>query len=397
MNLIIAGKSDLAVDVLNHALSLKNINIYVVLNKTEDFKNSFQKSLGFYSKLWNVDIISLEQSYELKNAIFLSLEYDKLIKPKLFKSNHLFNIHFSKLPSYKGQYTSAWPILNNEIESGVTLHLIDDGIDTGAIIDQLIFSLEHNETARSLYQKYVENGTKLVIKNLENLLTKNFISTPQEYINSSFYGIASINYLNLSIDYNKTAFQIGQQLRAFSFREYQLPKFNDHEIENFKILETKSLKKPGSLIKEDYGHFYVSTVDFDILLFKSFYQNLWEYCRLNNFIELKELISKVNLDLETKTKEGWNALIISVYNNSIECVKLLLDHNVNINARNYNDTTVLMYAKENALKTGKTILLDLILENGANLLDKDVYGKTVLDWLADEDMHLYNYLKKNND
>ena len=94
MNLIIAGKSDLAVDVLEHALNKKNINIYVVLNKTEDFKNSFQKSLGFYSKLWNVDIISLEQAYELKNAVFLSLEYDKLIKPKLFKSNHLFNIHF---------------------------------------------------------------------------------------------------------------------------------------------------------------------------------------------------------------------------------------------------------------------------------------------------------------
>ena len=396
MNLIIAGKSDLAVDVLKHALSLKNINIYVVLNKTEDFKNSFQKSLGFYSKLWNVDIISLEQSYELKNAIFLSLEYDKLIKPKLFKSNHLFNIHFSKLPEYKGQYTSSWPILNNEIESGVTLHLIDDGIDTGAIIDQVVFPIEHNETARSLYQKYVENGIELVIKNLENLLKKNFISTPQEYINSSFYGISSINYSNLSIDYNKTAFQIDLQLRAFSFREYQLPKFNDHEVENSKILETKSLKKPGELIKEDYGHFYVSTVDYDILLFKSFYQNLWEYCRLNNFIELKELLSKVNLDLETKTKEGWNALIISVYNNSIECVKLLLDHNVNINAKNYNDTTVLMYAKENALKKKKTILLDLILENGANLLDKDIYGKTVLDWLAKQNIQLYNYLKNND-
>lgn len=394
MNLIIAGKSDLAVDVLKHALSLKNINIYVVLNKTEDFKNSFQKSLGFYSKLWNVDIISLEQSYELKNAIFLSLEYDKLIKPKLFKSNHLFNIHFSKLPEYKGQYTSSWPILNNEIESGVTLHLIDDGIDTGAIIDQLIFPLEYNETARSLYKKYVEKATELVIKNLENLLRNNFISTPQEYINSSFFGIASINYSNLSIDYNKTAFQIGQQLRAFSFREYQLPKFNDHEIENFKILETKSLKKPGSLIKEDYNHFHVSTVDFDILLFKSFYQNLWEYCRLNNFVKLKELLSKVNLNLETKTKEGWNALIISTYNNSIECVKLLLAHNANVNAKNYNDTTVLMYAKENALKKGNTILLDIILENGANLLDKDVYGKTVLDWLVKEDTYLYNYLKK---
>ena len=167
-------------------------------------------------------------------------------------------------------------------------------------------------------------------------------------------------------------------------------------LKTLKFQKQNHIKKPGSLIKEDYGHFYVSTVDYDILLFKSFYENLWEYCKLNNFIELKELLSKVNLDLETKTKERWNALIISVYNNSIECVKLLLDHNVNINAKNYNDTTVLMYAKENALKKNNTILLDLILENGANLLDKDIYGKTVLDWLAKENIQLYNYLKIND-
>ena len=55
-----------------------------------------------------------------------------------------------------------------------------------------------------------------------------------------------------------------------------------------------------------------------------------------------------------------------------------------------------MYAKENALKKNNTILLDLILENGANLLDKDIYGKTVLDWLAKQNIQLYNYLKNND-
>lgn len=396
MNLIIAGKSDLAVDVLKYSLELNNLNIYVVLNKTEDFRNSFQKSLGFYSKLWNVEIISLEQSYELDNAVFLSLEFDRLIKPKLFRTEHLFNIHFSKLPEYKGQYTSCWPILNNENETGVTLHLIDDGIDTGAIIDQLKFPIDFNETARSLYLKYVAKGTELVIKNIENLLRNNYVSTPQGYINSSFFGIKSINYSNLSVDYNKTAFQIGQQIRAFSFREYQLPKFNNYEIEYFKILETKSYKKPSFIIKEEYTHFHVSTVDYDILLYKSFYKILWEYCRLNKFKELEVLLSKVKLNLETKTREGWNALIISTYHNSIECVKLLLEHNANINAKNYNGTTVLMYAKENALNVRNTTLLDIILENGANLLDKDIYGKTVLDWLVNVDKYLYNYLKNND-
>ena len=255
MNIIIAGKSDIAVDVLKHLLKMKNIKIFIVLNKTEDFKNSHQKSLGFYANLWGVEIITIEECYKLKNAIFLSIEYDKLIKPKLFESKRLYNIHFSKLPEYKGQYTSSWPILNNESESGVTLHLIDRGIDTGDIIDQIIFKIEKNETARTLYFKYVKYGSKLLMNNLQNLLNDDFISTPQSHHKSSFYGIRSIDYSNILIDFNKTAFQIDLQLRAFKFREYQLPNYKGHEIEGLKILDTKSAEKPGILLNEDFGHF----------------------------------------------------------------------------------------------------------------------------------------------
>ena len=94
MNIIIAGKNNIAVDFLKYVLELKNLNVFVILNKTDNFKNSFQKSLGFYARLWNVSIINLENSYVIENAIFISLEFDKLIKPSLFKTNAVFNIHF---------------------------------------------------------------------------------------------------------------------------------------------------------------------------------------------------------------------------------------------------------------------------------------------------------------
>ena len=46
MILIIAGKNNIAVDVLKFALDNLNMPIFVVLNKTENFQNNFQK-LGF--------------------------------------------------------------------------------------------------------------------------------------------------------------------------------------------------------------------------------------------------------------------------------------------------------------------------------------------------------------
>ena len=393
MKLIIAGKNSIAVDVLNYVLELKTVEVFVVLNKTENFTNGFQKSLGFYAKLWNVKIITLSEAQNLKGSIFLSLEFDKIIKTELFKSKELFNIHFSKLPSYKGMYTSALPILNGETQSGITLHLIDEGIDTGDIIDQVVFSLTSDHTARSLYLEYIEKGTELVLKNLEKLLKNEYNSFSQEYINSSYYSKSSLNYSLVKVDYLKTAFQIEQQLRAFSFREYQLPKYNDCNIGDWEILNCKSLHKPGTQIKEDSKSIHISTIDFDMLLFKDLYEELWSHCRQNNLKELKLLLSTTNLNLETKTVEGWNALIIATYNGAFECIEFLLAQGVNVNAENYNKTTVLMYAKSNALKTQKLDSIKLLLEYKADINKQDVFQKTVLDWVIEENLELYNFFK----
>ena len=61
-------------------------------------------------------------------------------------------------------YTSALPIINNELETGVTLHKIDSGIDTGDIIDQIKFKIENNFTARDLYFKYLFYSKELLKK-----------------------------------------------------------------------------------------------------------------------------------------------------------------------------------------------------------------------------------------
>lgn len=393
MKLVIAGKNNVAVDVLNYAMKLKNVEVLVVLNRTENFINSFQKSLGFYAKLWYVPIISLNDSYNFDNAIFLSLEFDQIIKPNLFKSQKLYNIHFSLLPKYKGMYTSALPILYGETKSGVTLHFIDEGIDTGDIIDQRDFEIREKETARTMYFKYIEHGTELVIKNLKNILGNSVKAFPQMQSNSTYFGKNSIDYTNLKIDYRKTACQVERQLRAFSFREYQLPKFNEYEIGRWEIIDNKSKLKPGSVINKTDNKIQISTIDFDMNLYIDHYRNLWQYCRLNDLSSLKNLLDNTDLDLETKTKEGWTALIIAVYHDAIECFEFLLKHGADFNATNYNETTVLMYAKTSALKTRETRSINRLLKLGANINAKDVFGKSVIDWVENEDVELYNFFK----
>ena len=394
MRLIIAGKNNIAVDVLKYALDNFNVSISIVLNKSEDFKNGFQKSLGFYAKLWKVPIVSLEDVYSYNDAIFLSLEFDRIIKPNFFKTDLLFNIHFSLLPKYKGMYTSAIPLLQGEKKSGVTLHLIDTGIDTGDIIAQKEFEIRENDTSRSLYSKYIEYGTNLITENLDNLLRNEFKSFPQLSRESTYYDKNSIDYKNLKINYKKTAFQVVNQLRAFSFREYQLPKFQNVEIGSWKITNEKSFLNPGSVVKVLKNGFQIATIDFDIIINIDMYDKLWDYCKKNDFNSLHSLLEEFNLDLEKKTKQGWTALIIAAYNNSFESVKYLIQFGSNVNAQNYNHTSVLMYAKTNTLRTKDRRVLDCLLENGADLNLQDIYGKTVKDWVKEEDNELYEYFTK---
>lgn len=394
MKLVIAGKNSIAVDVLKHAIDNLDIQIFVVLNQTEIFKNNFQKSLGFYANLWEVPILQLDEVYRHEDAIFLSLEFDKIVKPNLFKSKSLFNIHFSLLPAYKGMYTSALPILHNKSKTGVTLHEIDAGIDTGNIIAQKEIAIDNSDTARDLYTKYIKMGTELVIKNITNLVENNYSSYKQSHEQSTYYGKKSIDYSTFKINYRQTAEQVLRELRAFSFREYQLPKFQKNQIEKGKITSINSTLKPGAMVYEDDHKIQVATIDYDIVLFKDLHENIWNYCEVNDYLSLKNLLGIQKFDLETKTKKGWTALIIASFNGAFECLELLINHGANVNAVNYNYTTALMYAKTNYLNTDNKKCLNMLIDSGADMDAKDIFGKTLLDWVKEEDKVLYNYLRE---
>lgn len=145
-------------DYLINELYFSKENIFVVINKTDSGVNLWQKSLKKYALDNNIKIKTLEDCYDIKDLIFFSLEFDRIIKTEFFKTKKMYNIYFSLLPAYKGMYTSALPIINGEKYSGVTLHKIDNGIDTGDIIDQIKFEIDLNDTARDLYLKYIENS-----------------------------------------------------------------------------------------------------------------------------------------------------------------------------------------------------------------------------------------------
>lgn len=73
------------------------------------------------------------------------------------------NYHPSLLPKYRGGSAIAWAIINGETQTGVTIHYIDEGVDTGDIIIQESVPIDPNDTTVTLYyNKLFPLGVKLV-------------------------------------------------------------------------------------------------------------------------------------------------------------------------------------------------------------------------------------------
>ena len=381
MEICIAGKNKIATDGLELAIAeLGKENVIVCPNMGDDGISRWQPSLRRFAKELNVEIVKLEELYEKEDLIFISLEFDRIVCPGRFKTKKLFNVHFSKLPAYKGMYTSAWPILNGEKCSGVTLHKIDEGIDTGDIIDQVELELGEEETARSLYFSYMESAKIVLNRNLRALIEDKYTSTPQPAAGASYYSKSSIDYSHLTIDLKNTAEFVCRQARAFCFREFQLPQINSFPLDKGQILGSKSRGSVGKVIPDGPDAIIVSTIDFHVKFKRN---KSWDFFHL---VEESDAIGIANYSFEqdlinSTDANGWTPLIIAAYNGKSAICQALIDSGAEVNKPNQNGTTPLMYAKEYGVRTGDFSVCKLLLDCGADLSTSDRFGKTLMDYI----------------
>lgn len=271
MTLCIAGKNNIAIDFARYVLDEKLIEpgeLLAACNRNDSGADGFQGSYRKFCSSRGIQVVEIDQLKALDSLVLISLEFDQIIPTCSFASRELFNVHFSLLPKYKGMYTSAWPILNGETETGVSLHIIDHGIDTGPIIAQHSFPIEATDTCEGIYSKYIQHGTALAISEVSSLLNGHYSTIPQDSNGSSYYSKSSIDYSNIEIDLKKTAAEIANQIRAYYFPKYQVPLIHGCKIEGSDILLKRSELRPGEVISEDDRSITIATIDYDLKLHK---------------------------------------------------------------------------------------------------------------------------------
>lgn len=90
------------------------------------------------------------------------------------------NVHASLLPKYRGAGPIQWAVINGERETGITTMLMDEGMDTGAILLQESVPIAADDTAGSLSVKLAAVGGRLLIETLRRLKEGRLAPYPQD-------------------------------------------------------------------------------------------------------------------------------------------------------------------------------------------------------------------------
>lgn len=124
----------------------------------------------------------------------------------------IFNLHISYLPYNRGAHPNFWSFYDNT-PSGVTIHLIDSGVDTGQIVKQKYVNFqETDDTFVKTYSALTENIENLFLEFLPLLLTDTWTAKKtKRYWNASLCKRFANKFFWLEFSYHRRTFSIRQR------------------------------------------------------------------------------------------------------------------------------------------------------------------------------------------
>ena len=125
--------------------------------------------------------------------LVVSYGYRHILKKEVIESSNapIINLHISYLPWNRGAHPNFWSFYDCT-PSGVTIHLIDKGVDTGAIIYQkyVNFNKEENTYSKT-YKRLISEIENLFRNNLNQIISKKFTAVPQRR-KGTYHSVANL-------------------------------------------------------------------------------------------------------------------------------------------------------------------------------------------------------------
>lgn len=201
---------------------------------------------------------------ELAPEVMVVAAFGQILPPEVLAipPHGCLNVHASLLPRYRGAAPIAAAILAGEEQTGVTLMLMDEGLDTGPILAQAGCPIEPQDTTGSLSVRLAHLGADLLVETLPRWLDGQIVPRPQEDSLASYCRI--ITKKDGLIDWSLPATALWLRVRAY----HPWPgTYTYWQGKLLKILRARpvtlgpSSEKPGRVIGLDDGVAVVTGAD----------------------------------------------------------------------------------------------------------------------------------------
>ena len=183
---------------------------------------------------------------------FQKIIHHDLIEVPKFGS---INLHPSLLPNYRGMAPQHWPILNGDKVTGITVHFVDEGVDTGDIIIQQKLIIEDSWDVFELQNKMKPIYSTIIKDAVDIICEGNHKYIIQSNLEGSYYGRLRISDCQISLDVSSR--DAYNKVRAVSF-PYFGARFDDLIIWKAELFDYKSLEY-YSIFDQKLGFFENNT------------------------------------------------------------------------------------------------------------------------------------------
>ena len=207
------------------------------------------------------DAEAIETLKKYEADVFVVVAYGQILSREILDmpKKICVNIHASLLPKYRGAAPIQWAVIDGEQYTGVTTMRMEDGIDTGDIIETITYELKSDETGGSLFDKLMELGGKLIVSTLEKIENGTATFTKQDDSNSTYAKM--LNKKLGDIDFSMDAVSIERLIRGLNPWPSAYTSLNGKNLKIWKAVtkEDEYEGQPGEIVYVSEDEMYIKT------------------------------------------------------------------------------------------------------------------------------------------
>ncbi len=169
------------------------------------------------------------------------------------------NVHASLLPAWRGASPIQHAILHGDMETGVTIMQMDQGMDTGDCLEWVKTPIHSNDTSASLHDRLAQLACEPLLSTLNNLISGKIHRQKQASDLASY--APKIKKEDAAIDWQQPAKYIHQKIRAFIPWPIAYTQLNEHiiRIHQAEVVPQTTNESPGHILTLDKSGMLVST------------------------------------------------------------------------------------------------------------------------------------------